>query len=273
MTNTPLVKLDNFYLKREDKNITGSAKDRAIPFQIANLIQKGFNKAVISSTGNAAISAAYFCQQKKIELTIFLSQKISPQKLSILKQFPSEIIISPKPISDAVKFSKLNQAYLLRQSTDPISLDGYQQIGQDIMSQLPQVTSIFVPIGSGTTLIGLSQKIPKTIPIFGAQSAANCPIGKLYDQDFVPENRLITDALSAKFLPQKKALTDIINNHEGFVFTIQNQAIVSASHYLESKNIVTSLEGALCLSAYQKAINNNYLVGDFPVILLTGSKR
>lgn len=273
MTNTPLVKLDNFFLKREDKNITGSAKDRALPLQIDNLKKNGFTKAVISSTGNAAISAAYFCQQKQIELTIFLSPKISPQKLSLLKQFSSEIILSLKPISDAIKFSKQNQAFLLRQSTDPVSLIGYQQITQEITTQLPQVTSIFVPIGSGTTLIGISQKIPPNIPIFGTQSAANCPVSKLFDHDYLPENRLITDALSAKFVPQKKLLIDTINKTKGFVFTIQNEAIISASHYLESNNIVTSLEGALCLAAYQKAIKNNYPIGDFPVILLTGSKR
>ena len=92
MTNTPLIKIDNLYFKREDKNVTGSAKDRAIPLQIVNLIKKNYTQAVISSTGNAAISAAYFCQQKAIDLTIFLSPKISPQKLSLIKQFPSEII-------------------------------------------------------------------------------------------------------------------------------------------------------------------------------------
>lgn len=273
MTNTPLVKSDNLYFKREDKNVTGSAKDRALPLQITNLINKGFSNAVISSTGNAAISAAYFCQQKKIELTIFLSSKVSPQKLSILKQFPSEIIFSPKPVSDAIKFSKDNKAYLLRQSTDSVALEGYQQIGEEIFAKLPQVTSIFVPIGSGTTLIGLAQKIPKNIPIYGAQSAANCPISKIYDQDYKEENRLITDALSAKFLPQKNQILSTIDSHQGYVFTIQNQEIVSANHALESKNIVTSLEGALCLAAYQKAVKKDFSVGKFPVILLTGSKR
>lgn len=273
MTNTPLIKLDNCFLKREDKNTTGSAKDRAIPLQINNLKQKGFLKAVISSTGNAAISAAYFCQKQQIELTIFLSSKISPQKLLILKQFPSEIIFSPKPISDAFKFSKKNQAFLLRQSTDPIALIGYQQIGQEITSQLPQVSSIFVPIGSGTTLIGISQKISQNIPIYGVQSAANCSIGKLFDQDYLPENRLITDALSVKFLPQKKILIDTIKQRQGFVFVIQNEAIIMTNHYLETNNIFTSLEGALSFAGYQKAVKNNYPIGDFPVILLTGSKK
>jgi len=273
MTKTPLIKIGNCYFKREDSNITGSAKDRAVPLQIENLIKEGYKKAVISSTGNAAISAAYFCQLKQVELTIFLSPKVSPQKFSLLKKFSSEIILSPKPISDAIKFSKLNNAFLLRQSTDPISLIGYQQIALEILNQLPQVSSIFIPVGSGTTLIGISQQTPKNIPIFGSQSASNCPISKLFDKDYIPENRLITDALSAKFLPNKKQLIDIINQRKGFVFTIQNELIITANHYLESKNIITSLEGALAFAAYQKAIKNNYQVGDNPVILLTGSKK
>jgi threonine dehydratase len=274
MTNTPLVKLDNFYLKREDQNITGSAKDRAIPFQIANLKKQGFTKAVISSTGNAAISAAHFCQQeKKIDLTIFLSSNISPTKLSILKKFDNEIIFSQKPISEAIKFAKNQNAYFLRQSTDPSALIGYSQITEDLIKQLPQITSIFIPIGSGTTLLGIAKKLPKNVKIFGAQSSANPTISKFFDSKFSPENRLITDALSVKFLPNKNKIINTIKNSKGFSFTIQNREIVDADNFLHSKNIITSLEGALSFAAYQKAIKNNYQVGDYPVILLTGAKR
>lgn len=273
MTNTPLVKIDNFYLKREDENMTGSAKDRAIPVQIANLKNQGFTSAVISSTGNAAISAAYFCHQNNIDLTIFLSSTVSSQKLNLLKQYDHEIIFSPQPISDAIKFSKANQAYLLRQSTDPSALDGYSQIVDDLISQLRQVTSIFIPIGSGTTLLGISQKLPKNIKIFGAQSSANPTISKLFDTNYSPENRLITDALSVKFLPNKNQIIQTIKNSNGFSFVLQNREIVDADANLQSKNISTSLEGALAFAAYQKAVKNQIEVGEYPVILLTGAKR
>jgi len=273
MTNTPLVKLDNFYLKREDQNITGSAKDRAIPLQIENLKKLGFTQAVISSTGNAAISAAHFCQENKIGLTIFLSPHISPTKLSLIKKFDAEIIISSQSISDAIKFSKSHQAYLLRQSTDPVALIGYQQIGQELIEQLPQITSIFIPIGSGTTLLGISQKLPSSVKIFGAQSVANCPVSKNFDTDFKPETRLITDALSVKFIPQKNQIINILKKANSYCFTIQNEAIISADTYLNSQEIHTSLEGSLAFAAYQKAVKNNFDVGNFPVILLTGAKR
>jgi threonine synthase len=273
MTNTPLVKSDNFYLKREDQNPTGSAKDRAIPFQIENLKKNGFNQAVISSTGNAAISAAHFCEQNNIQLTIFLSSSISQEKLSLLKKFDHEIIFSQKPISEAIKFSKSNNAYFLRQSTDPSALVGYSQITDDLIKQLPKITSIFIPIGSGTTLLGIAKKLPKNIKIFGAQSSANPTISKFFDTDFSPEDRLITTALSVKFLPNKNNIIKTIKDSNGFSFTIQNRQIVDADSLLQSKNISTSLEGALTFAAYQKALKNNYQVGDYPVILLTGTKR
>jgi len=92
MSKTPLVKIDNLYLKREDLNLTGSAKDRAIVFQIENLKKQGFNQAVISSTGNAAISAAYFCQKANIKLTVFLSPDVNLHKLEIIKKYFPEII-------------------------------------------------------------------------------------------------------------------------------------------------------------------------------------
>lgn len=273
MTTTPLIKLDNFYLKREDQNPTGSAKDRAVPIQIENLKKQGLNQAVISSTGNAAISAAHFCQQNNINLTIFLSTQVSAQKLSILKKYNHEIILSPKPISDAIKFSKTNRAYLLRQSTDPSALIGYSQISTELISQLPKITSIFIPIGSGTTLLGIAQKLPKNVKIFGAQSSANPTISKLFDTKFKPEDRLITDALSVKFLPNKDKIIETIKEHQGFSFTLQNRDIVDTNALLQSKNISTSLEGAMAFAAYQKAIKNDYEVGDYPVILLTGAKR
>ncbi len=273
MTNTPLVKIDNFYLKREDQNPTGSAKDRAIPFQIENLKHLGFTKAVISSTGNAAISAAHFCQINQIELTIFLSSKVNQKKLDLLKQYSAEIILSDQPISDAIKYAKSKQVYLLRQSTDPSALIGYQQIALEVIQDLPQISSIFIPVGSGTTLLGIAQKLPPSTKIFAVQSASNCPISKRFDNNFIPENRLITDALSVKFIPLKDKIISNIKNCNGSAFTVQNEAILLANQLLESKNIFTSLEGSLALAGYQKAIKNGIDVGNFPVILLTGAKR
>ncbi len=256
MTSTPLIKLENVHLKREDLNETGSAKDRAMIYQIENLIKQGFKTAVISSTGNAAISAAHFCKLSQIDLTIFVSPKIDQNKLNLLKKNSCQIFISDQPISESIKFSKKNQAYLLRQSTDPSALIGYQKIGQELINQLPQVTSIFVPVGSGTTLLGISQSLP-TIKIFAVK----------------PTDTTLTDALTVKYQPLKNKIISAVKNSKGSELIIQNDEILEAHKILELNKIETSLESALAFAGIKKAIKNNLNIGNYPVVILTGCQR
>ena len=267
---TPLVKFASVYLKHEDQNITGSAKDRAISLQVDNLKNLQYPSAVISSTGNAAISAVHFCGQQKIPLTIFVSPDINPQKLSLL---PSEnLVTTDKPISAAFKYSKTNQSYLLRQSTDPVALTGYRQIGEEIVKQLPKVTSIFIPVGSGTTLLGISQSLPPNVKIFAVQPASHCPIASVFDTDLIPEKTSITDSLSAKMLPLKRKVIAVIKRSNGSGIVVQNQDVIKSDRLFKKNNLITSPEGALAFAGYQKA-RNIFPIGDCPVILLTGAIR
>ena len=254
---TPLEKFGEVYLKREDMNLTGSAKDRAIKLQVENLLKLGFTQAVISSSGNAAISAQYFCNLKNIKLTIFVAPQTDPSKLKLLKNF----ILSPQPNSDAFKFAKDNHAYNLRQSTDPVARLCYQLIATEILEQYPQVSSIFIPVGSGATLLGISEKLPPVVKIFAVQPASHCPIAGNFDHNFIPETDTATDALSVKMLPLKQSV--ISTCYSGVV--VQNADVLA-------QNLTTSAEGNLAYAGYLKA-KNNFPIGDFPIILLTGAKR
>lgn len=264
---TPLIKIDNLYFKREDLNPTGSAKDRALPFQIENLIKNSFNSAVISSTGNAAISASFYCEQANIPLTIFVSPKINPHKLALIK---GHIIKSLQPISDAIKFSKANHSYLLRQSTDPSSQIGYGQIAKELLNQLPEITSIFIPVGSGTTLLGISKILPQNIKIYAVQPASNPTICREFSPNYAPENETITDALSVKFLPLKKEIIKSLKNHDGGGIIVTNEEAINSLNFVKQFN--TSPESALTLAGFYQA-QKNYKIGDYPVILLTGARR
>lgn len=266
---TPLLQIDNFYFKREDLNLTGSAKDRAIVSQVDNLIKSGYKSAVISSTGNAAISAAHFCSENHIPLTVFVSPKINPQKLKLIS---AATISSPTPISAAFKFAKANKSYLLRQSTDPAALIGYSAIGREIYQQLPQISSVFIPVGSGTTLVGLSAGLPENVKIFAVQSAFNPTITSLFDKSVITEATNLTDALTVKSLPLKNKIIEIIKSTRGSGITISNSELIRSQNWLQQQNLITSAEGALALAGAQKAAGI-FDIGLYPVILLTGTKR
>lgn len=271
---TPITKVNDFYIKREDQNPTGSAKDRAIQVQIDHLIKNKIDSAVISSTGNAAISAAHYCQLNHIPLHIFISQKINPKKLNLLKSLPQTTIHqSPKPISQAIKFSKTNSSYLLRQSTDPLAIKAYSQIGKEIINQLPQVSSIFVPVGSGATFLGIRQALPQNIKIYAIQSAANPTLAKYFDKNYKPESTNLTDALTVKTLPLRQQLISSLKQTDSLALAIQNDDVSMAQKELSSQNITTSNEGALALAGLHKAQKMSLNIGQNPLIILTGALR
>lgn len=264
---TPLIKIDNLYFKREDLNPTGSAKDRALPLQIQNLIKNNFKSAVISSTGNAAISASFYCQQASIPLTIFVSPKINPAKLSLIE---GKIIKSLRPISQAIKYSKANHSYLLRQSTDPSAQKGYGEIAQELLKQLPQISSIFIPVGSGTTLLGISKTLPRSVKIFAVQPASNPTICREFSPNYTPEIDTITDALGVKYLPLKNEIIKNIKSHDGSGLIVTNEQTINSLTFVKQFN--TSSESALTLAGCLQA-QKSFEIGDFPVILLSGTSR
>jgi threonine dehydratase len=275
MAITPLLSFDQFYLKREDQNLTGSAKDRAIPLQLNNLRQQGYSSAVISSTGNAAISALYYCRQQQIPLTIFVSTQIDSAKLNLIRNNlnSNQLIQSSKPITDAFRYAKDHHSYLLRQSTDPVALTGYQTIATELLEQLPQITSLFAPVGSGTTLLGIANSLPSSVKIYAIQPAANPTIASLFDQNYTPEILNPCDALTVKYTPLKNNLLKAIKEHNGSGLVIGSSDLSQSQDSLTRLEIETSNEGILSFAGYQKAISLSLPIGDYPVIILTGQKR
>jgi threonine dehydratase len=270
---TPLIQLDQFYLKREDLNPTGSAKDRALIYQVSHLISQGYSGAVIASTGNAAISASYFCQHFGIKLTVFVSPKIHPHKLKLLQSLPLKLITSSTANSDAFKYAKDHHVYFLRQSTDTQALVGYRQLGQEIQNQLPQLTSIFVPVASGTTLLGISQALPPTVKIFAVQPASCAPISRVFQPQAPLENSTITDALGVRLLPLKPQIIHTLNQSQGSGLVVPNSQVIKYHQYLHQHQVNCSPEGGLALAGWHQAKNLGLNLGKYPLILITGTQR
>lgn len=273
MFSTPLVSVHHLFFKREDFNPTGSAKDRPLFILVKSAVKQGFKAAAISSTGNAAISALHFCRRHQLKLTIFLSPKIDPKKLSFIQSQQANIVLTHQPISRCFKFCRQNHAFNLRISQHPQAIAAYQQISRELTKQLPQLTSIFIPVGSGATLLGISQALPAGIPVFAVQPASHCPIASIFDSDFKPESATITTSLGAKSLPLKNQVITAIRQSKGSGLVVANQAALRQQRFLCQHQINTSAEGALALAGLKKAQQKNLNLGSYPVVILTGAPR
>lgn len=276
LPETPIVKICNLYLKREDQNPSGSVKDRAIIRQIEKAVEKGFGKAAISSSGNAAISLAYWARKTPLKTSVFLSPKTNRKKIERLERLDSKIVFSQKPIRDCFHYCQKNSAYNMRQSLDPEAIKGFSLLGEEIKKQLKSKNlnpkAIFFPVSSGTTLLGTGSVLAKMkIASFAVQPANHCPLSSLFDSDFQPEEKVIADGLVAKVIPKKKEITNLLKNSGGSGLVVQNSRIIEASNLLRSEGVVTSYEGALAVAGAQKAIEKKmFSESDKLLILLTG---
>ena len=269
--STRLVKKEGIFFKCEFDNPTGSVKDRGLCFQVAKLKEFGHKKAVISSSGNAAISAAFYCSLHSITLKVFVSSKINPHKYKIISH-KAQIIKTNRPISQAYQFSVKEHTANLRASIDPYGSAGYRTISFELLESLPEVDSIFIPVSSGTILLGIYEGFlnSKRLPaIHAVQTSYLHPLTQNFDKNFNPETESLCDALVAKFLPLQDRLINCIKKTKGWGWTIENKNIVKYRKKLLQFNLDASYEGAACLAAIVKARNNGYIYKN-PICLLTG---
>lgn len=146
-------------VKREDNSITGSHKFRSLTYQLNYLLSSGVKKAVLSSSGNAAISTSQLLPKDgNLKLFTFLSKKTSPEKLAAIQHSPNFIpILSSRPLrlaKYAIKHFKLRD---LRPSQDANAIIGFRSLGFEIFEQKPQVKNIFSFATSFASILGIQE--------------------------------------------------------------------------------------------------------------------
>ncbi|EKD62208.1 MAG: hypothetical protein ACD_52C00270G0001 [uncultured bacterium] len=270
--NTPLRQIAGIYYKLETANPTGSVKDRGVSHQVWQATAKGYTKFCISSSGNAAISAATYVSLAGGVLDAFVSPKINKAKLARLTGKNVHVHISNRPISDCIHLAKQTGAFNLRPSTDPNGWVGYTSIAYELDFKLGKVGSVFVPVSSGTLFLGLAEgfaKIGYLPQLFVVQSTYCNLIAGQFDSKIKRTTSSVADALVAKTTMLKPRIVSFVKKSKGTGYVVTDGEIKEAWRYLYNKNLATSYEGAACLAAYQKAVKTRDVA--LPVVcLITG---
>ncbi len=156
---TPIERVGDWLIKREDESLTGSHKYRSLTYQLSYLLDQNTSKAVLSSSGNAAISASRLLpEDKNLKLFVFLSKKTSPAKLAAIKFSRNLVpILSSRPLRLAKYVSKHYQLPDLRPSQDPNAAIGFRSLGFEIFEQKPEIKNIFSFATSGASLQGVQE--------------------------------------------------------------------------------------------------------------------
>lgn len=279
--------LEHLFIDRQDlNNPSGSHKDLIIGNLILYYRKKNKNQFVISSSGNAAISAAYAVKnQPSIILHIFISSKINEDKKKRLEdevKGSSNIHIyrSLLPKKEAWRLAKERGFQILRTSTDDMALEGYKSIGIGLLQQIAhniadkekkrfnevyesmdtKDIALFIPTSSGTLIQGIYEdfknaKINPIPQLHIVQTTKVAPMAREFDKDFKPSKTSKASAIVDTIAHRKIKVLEAVRESKGSGWVIGDKELVEAKKLLEETTDIkgASWDSLLALAGLMKA--------------------
>ena len=148
------------FLKLENQNLTGSHKDRECIKLIDAAIKKRYKKIGCASTGNLAISLAFYSKLKNLECFIWLNQ--NSYIVGLLKELGAKVYVKKIPLKDLYlksdKFFNKNQIFNANPGASEEKLNANRDISLEILRKKIKNLSIVSSINNGSHLLGLSKK-------------------------------------------------------------------------------------------------------------------
>jgi [CysO sulfur-carrier protein]-thiocarboxylate-dependent cysteine synthase len=216
--NTPLVGLPRLspqpskpggararlWAKLEDRNPTGSVKDRAAFYMVEQAEKEGRltpGATILEPTsGNTGISLAMVARLRGYRLIVVMPENTSEERRQLLHMYGAEIIGSPAAggSNEAVRVAKQIAAehpdwvMLYQYGNEANARAHYETTGPEILADLPEVTHFVAGLGTTGTLMGAGRYLREHKPGISIV-AAEPRYGELVyglrnvDEGFVPE--------------------------------------------------------------------------------------
>lgn len=273
--------LSALYLKREDLNPTGSHKDRALSYQISHYSKENCKGFVLSTSGNAGISAAAYAQLAGKSIFIFISPKTPSFKIKEMLQYRPYVILTEKPINFSSYVARKYNLINLRASMDAYALEGYSSIALEIYEQNCSPDAIFIFTTSASSLAGIYlgyrrlfkcgyiEKIPSMHPVQAGKSIALAEEYYQKHKEPLPNEYPAVLELGINRSPRHEQALNIVQSTSGRVWAISKEEAENAHDILFYRlNIKTSMEGVATFAASLKAGKLGLV--NRPLVILTG---
>lgn len=254
--HTPLVGLPRLspspdvrlWAKLEDRNPTGSIKDRAALRMVEQAEQDGLLKpgdTILEPTsGNTGISLAMAATLKGYKLVCVMPENTSRERTQLLRMWGAEIVYSSGAggSNEAVRVAKAMAAehpnwVMLYQYGNPANAEAhYLGTGAEILEDLPTITHFVAGLGTTGTLMGAGRYLRERVPDIQIV-AAEPRYGELVyglrnlDEGFVPElydESVLTTRYSVGPRDAVRRVRDLLEQ-EGIFAGISTGAILHAA--------------------------------------------
>ena len=262
--HTPLVGLPRLspsadvrlWAKLEDRNPTGSVKDRAALAMVLDAERSGVltpGATLLEPTsGNTGISLAMVAKQRGYQLVCVMPENTSAERAQLLAIWGAKVIYSPAAggSNEAVRVAKGLAAenpdwVMLYQYGNPANaLAHYENTGPELLADLPSITHFVAGLGTTGTLMGVGRFFRENKPDVSIV-AAEPRYGELVyglrnlDEGFIPElydETLLTTRFSVGPSDAVRRTRELLEI-EGIFAGVSTGAILHAALGIASKAV------------------------------------
>ncbi len=173
LSPSPEVRL---WAKLEDRNPTGSVKDRPALYMILEAEKQGRlrpGSTILEPTsGNTGISLAMLARVRGYRLVCVMPENTSLERRQLLEMYGAEIVFSPaaggsnQSVVVAKRLAAENPDWvMLYQYGNPGNAKAhYETTGPEILRDLPEITHFVAGLGTTGTLMGVGRYLRENVP-------------------------------------------------------------------------------------------------------------
>src|SRR3569623_3611091 len=192
------------WAKLEDRNPTGSIKDRPALFMVREAEESGRlrpgDTILEPTSGNTGIALAMVAKLRGYRLVCVMPENVSSERVALLRMYGAEIIFSPTAggSNRAVAMAKEIAAdhpdwvMLFQYGNEANARAHYESTGPELLRDLPTITHFVAGLGTTGTLMGVGRYLREKVE--GIEVVAAEPrYGELVyglrniDEGYVPE--------------------------------------------------------------------------------------
>jgi threonine dehydratase len=161
---TPVLDVDRLALKCENLQPSGAFKVRGACNMVAQLPPDARAAGVITySSGNHGQAVALVARSFGIPAVVVMPETAPRVKVEGVKQFGAEVIFAGTTSADrkvrAEDVAAVRALTIVPPFDHPWIIAGAGTVGLEILEQVPQATTIFVPMGGGGQISGVSAAV------------------------------------------------------------------------------------------------------------------
>jgi threonine dehydratase len=269
----------NVYLKLELFQRTGSFKPRGAFNQILQLADAAQDQGVVAfSGGNFAQAVAYAARSLGVKAVICMPAYTPANYVEATRSYGADVEFAadaPAAIALAEAYRSDGYAYL-HPYDNPYQMAGNGTVGLEILEQLPEVTDIFVSVGGGGLIAGVTVAVKALKPevrIWGVETEGADTLAQALQAgevvEIVPTS--LAKTLCAPYVAED-ALRIAQKYLEDHLVVTDLEAIEAQQFLLERAKVLTELAASCTLTAARK-VSHRIQEHDHVVLLLCGGNE